>query len=345
MAKNKHILLFLSLFLIILSTYVSAYYTVELGEYYGSTKAITRGEFKVHTGAYDVCSGVSQTIPIWIKDKVNTNQFEFKLQNIGYVELSGKSFTLAPEQDGVLFVKITPPINIEKVTSLNLDIYTNGKLTLRLPIELNIKNCYKVDVSWINKQDTICACDSYNYEVEIENKGNYDEIFNLFLDAPSFVNMGTKFIDDTNKSITITEKLLSINSGNKSVQNINVITDCNISGNFIIRAYAELERGEMIKDYDDLSLRIVSKEDCLKSDLVLGDITVEYSKHFYPVKVKNTGIKQIEYQLSLDAPAWMSLENNNFILDPDQQEEIYLVLDPSPDLVADNYNVTLLLNA
>jgi len=93
---------------------VSAYYTVELGEYHASTETITRGEFRPYSGPYTVCAGETRVIPIWIKNKQNTKQFDFELEKIDFAALSGKGFSLAPGQEGVLFIILNPIMPVAK---------------------------------------------------------------------------------------------------------------------------------------------------------------------------------------------------------------------------------------
>ena len=169
MIKNK---LFYLIFLVtlILTTSVSAYYVVELGDYHTSAETITRSEFKAHSGLYTTCSGEINVIPIWIKDKQNTKEFSFKLEKNNFAILSGAGFTLNPEQEGVLFITLTPQLDLEEKTVLNLDIFTNDQLTLKLPIELNIMKCYGVDIEIKKETDKICSCELTAYDIEIENK-------------------------------------------------------------------------------------------------------------------------------------------------------------------------------
>ncbi|MFH1642934.1 MAG: hypothetical protein ABIC04_08630 [Nanoarchaeota archaeon] len=335
--------LFLLLFLILFCTSVSAYYTVELGNYHTTTETITPNEFKAHKGAYNICIGEPKIIPVWIKNKVSVGQFSFKTDNSDSMIIQGNGFTLNPGQEGVQFLILKPLA--EGNQTYNLDIYINSQLSLRLPIKVVADNCYDVSVEIKQRKQDICGCGQYTYDAIIKNNGKSDELYHVFLDAPAFVNFGEKFAQDLNKSVTTTDQTIMIKAGAEANLQIGAAPLCEETGVYNVRLIAELERSSSIADYGELELNVVSKEDCSKPQIEVSDVRSGYERYYHPVSIQNYGIEKAEYSIYLEGPEWVSLQEDKLVLSPRQRKILYLGFDPTTENSEGKYEVKIVLAA
>jgi len=307
-----------------LSTAVSAYYTVELGEFHDDVTSIKRSEFDDHDHnmPYSLCGGEESIIPIWIKNKKDAKKFEFKLSGINFGALSGSNFVLKKGQEGVVFIVLKPQLGLEKDVIFSLKIYTNDQLTLQLPIKLEINDCFGVDVDILESNGVVCGCELEEFDFKVENKGLTDEMFLVSLDAPDFVSLR-----NGNES-TIYEESLFILSKDDALLGIKADAACDKSGSYVVRAIAQLERGEDIYDYDDIKIDVYPQEDCYKPKISVRDVILGYDKTTRKVIVENMGVKEADYVVSIVAPDWVSVDRNNIELGPSETGSISLIFDP-----------------
>ena len=302
---------------------VSAYYTVELGEFYTSSESITRDQFVASAGSYEACGGEQRIIPLWIVNKENAKQFRFSLEDAPFASLSGSSFTLQPDQQGVIFIILNPSVDASGSAPFYLNVNTNGKQTLHHRIDLVLDQCYGVAVDIESPETILCSCEETTFPVKITNTGSSSESFKVDLNAPDFVS-----IDGDTQAI----------AAHNTTQNEVIVTpSCDDQGSYIIKAIAELERSSSVQGQDSILIKIASRESCYNANLDAYNIHAQYKKSFQSVTIKNSGLKEATYSLSLDAPDWITVDTESLRLLPGQIKKVTLEINPPSEIGAGDY--------
>ncbi len=332
MLRNKLIILF---FFILLALEAAAYYTIELGEYHASADSIRRDDFDFHAyqDPYMLCAGERKIIPIWIVNKDETKDFFFRLKNIDFAGMSGSGLVLDPDQEAVLFVELLAPQNLRKNLTFYLEISTDGQLSLRLPIRLNVQQCYGVAVDINESTVHACACESERHYVHVTNTGKSDELFNIYLDAPSFVSIA-------NSSATI-----MVPAGSTEIVGFDVGPSCETEGKYTLRMAASLARGESIADYDDVEIRVHRQNKCYEPAVTATDFTSDYGKSYHQIEIANKGAKEAEYALAIEGASWVSIDSESIMLRPGEKRGLSILVEPPTDITEGEYPIRLLMQS
>jgi len=282
-----------------------------------------------------MCGGEERIIPIWIRNLDDTGRsFDFRIkEGPDWAILSANKFVLPSQREGVIFVTLYPDLETEGVFGLVLESLSDAENKPKaIDLILRVNDCYSFDLDiTADDKNLICACQSVEYDVGVENTGSFAENFDIILDAPDFV--------------MISEDSLSLEAGAGKSLKLSVDPNCQNAGSHRIIVSAKLARGDVASD-DSIELGVVSREECSRLDIQSkSKITTDYTGANLGIKVENKGILKTEYAIRLEGVSWAHIGQDELVLSPGQEKIINLYVNPHEDVPSGYYGVNLILES
>ncbi|MBS3143831.1 hypothetical protein J4446_03085 [Candidatus Woesearchaeota archaeon] len=221
-----------------------------------------------------------------------------------------------------VYIYSTPNNNVYPGTySLNL-IVSNGEETKTIPYTINVENCHNLQITGETYKET-CKGQITSFIYSLTNLGNYEEIYQLGLEAPDF--------------LTLSQDLISLSPGES--KNAYVYASQNSeSTQFTLSAFNNNGIGEITS-----RLQVNSCYDfTVSTDKDLVNFC-EHSTESVNAGITNVGINKDSYNLQIEGPAWANLDKQSLILNPSQSGNTNIVLTPDYG-VKGNFDINLIVN-
>jgi len=305
-------------------------YSLEQGEAVDAAKSIS---FARHDGAYSLCKNEKNSIPVLITNNENfENRYLIQLDAPQFAGLSLDKVQLAAKKSGVFLINIDAA-NAEGEFNINLDAISElGKVQRKKSIKLNIGECYNLEVSLEKEKDNVCGSESKSYNAVVKNSGTLSQNATLKLDGPEWVNIGnaTSF---------------SLKPGEERNARLSISPSEDVSGNFLIALSAVIGNKTMSFS-DGLGIDVIPKFTCYNAVIdAKKSIKNFYSKDFFFAKVKNDGIRNAAYNISLEGAPWASASPTSMELNPGQSSNLNIEVNPGMDVEAGTYSVKINLES
>jgi len=215
------------------------------------------------------------------------------------------SFVLGPGQSIELKESINPSCNIKDADyEVNFRLVSNIGLVKSITQKIKVQNCDNIVVSPIDNDETICACGTANFIVQVNNSGYYNEDYSAYLDT---------FSDRS--SINRNPSLIS--SGNSDILVLRVNPECSVTGDYKLNLNVKAKNSGLVESVP-LYLRIKDCYDYLLS--AQGKTICESEEAIIPININNKGPLADSYKL------WLDKDYNNAYLN-----EHEIKIDPTSD--------------
>ncbi|MBW2984954.1 hypothetical protein KY361_07575 [Candidatus Woesearchaeota archaeon] len=303
-------------------------YDLFFGDYYVEGQPI-----KVANGRFKICEEDVKQLPVIIQNKADVpNSYKISLRGPGFASLTQNSAILNGLQEGAIFINLEPKFMDRRTYSLTTYITSQrGNIKKKGTIILDVEECFKVDVE-LPKEAMISNCEKSLYNFSIKNIGNYDESFNLYLEAPSWV------------SIDYDAQEIDANSKKEAVLNLDA--PCNKKGTERITIKASSQDHENIEDEKTISMEIIPKSKFYYTVLEVPRYNkIRYNAEELPIKITNNGLREVQYLLSLTAPDWIDIEPRTLPLEKEETANPKLVFDINESVEEGDYDVIINANA
>ena len=329
MTKRKKILVAFIALLLSLNLAHAQDYSLFSGKFY-EPKGEEKINFELYNGTYALCENEKKTIPVLVvnRDAKIDNKYSLDIAGASWASLNVKEFSLQKKQSGVVFVELNPPQSTNgKYSVVVSSLSSVGSIRKEISLDVNIEKCYSVDLQLEHEYDKVCGGAKKAYRGEIINDGNKRIDAELGLQGANWAK--------------VDENGFSLNPGNRQNFELNIDVPENERGTFYVVANAII-KSLSIKSEKTLKLDIVPKYDCYKAGFISNTkIKNHYSSSYAPIKIINNGIEKAEYEISLEAPDWVSIEPSNLIVNPGQQGNINLNLNPSANVSEGTYAIRI----
>ncbi len=222
-------------------------FSVELGNRFTITEEPVNMNFTTHKGAYSICEGEKEAIPILITNNVDASNYKLKLKGKKWSVLSGNYLRLLKNQQGIVYLSLMPPKGLEETYELKLTATNeNTKTKTTTPIEIKVEKCYGLELNLPVEQDSVCGCRLINYNLSVKNKGKFNEIVGFIIDAPRWVSLSNQ--------------TLYINSSKEEIVEILVDVPCEKTGGYNIEIMGSLATNPKIEDNALINLNVIHKD-------------------------------------------------------------------------------------
>ncbi len=167
----------------------------------------------------------------------------------------------------------------------------------------------------------ILSCQVATYQVELYNLVNFEETYSLSLD---------KF----NENAVITPNEVTLKPGEKKEVIIDVEhKNCQEYGELPFNLLVKTKNTELTGEVD-LLLKVLP-DHVVELGSEKDFFTNEFTEQSVPVSLKNVGNVQSTYEVRLEGPEWISLDETSLVVEAGQTEKLNLQLNPTKEKVQD----------
>ncbi len=275
------------------------------------------GQFLVHNGTYDLCGYVTKLIPLMLVNTASFNQtFTFSISGLNWANLNVDKITIPRNGRGIFYLQVSPPSDpgLYRVSIEAGSIETG--LKKRAELFLDVSKCYSVDLKIEKPVDKICSGEASYYKGDIINDGEFPILAGIRMTA-----LGWARIDKT---------LFELSPGKRDEFVIIVQPPDFLDGIYDIYFYAFTYNLSQPHEEKVIRLDITSRSNCYRAEIIAEDeiSTITNSKEYATIRIKNKGIRDTEYKISIDGPQWASIESDSVQLNPGQHVNMNLYLYP-----------------
>ena len=325
---KKMLMLFVFLFLI--SQAYAQDFSLFSGKFYDLKQGEKSIDFEPYNGTYNICGNEEKTIPILVANKgAAGNKYSLDLAGVSWASLNVNEFALPKKQSGAIFLNLNPGIDAEGKYSIKVNgVSLAGNIERSLDIDVNVEKCHSFSLEIEKDYDRVCGGAVKKYTGEIANEGKGKNDFELGIRGPNWISMD--------------ENEYSIDAGGRQKFEFNADIPAGAKGIFDVVVSTAIKSLPSVKSEKKLGIEVVPKYDCYKADFLADSkITNYYSDEYILIKIKNDGIKQAGYKISLDAPDWVSVDAKEIVVNPQQYGGVNLHLNPGNEVPEGTYPIKI----
>ena len=326
---QKRLGVIIALFVLISAVHAQGY-DLFSGKFHELGESQQKMDFEFYNGTYDICENEKKTIPILVVNRGGTgNSYKLSASGAGWARLNVQEFSLPKSQSGVVFLELSPDSStngrhVIGITSLAAGIGKN------LNIDANVEKCRSARLD-ILEEDRVCGGVKKQYDGEIINDGMRKSDIELNVSGPNWINAD--------------KNTFSIGAGEREGFKLNAEIPSNANGIFSVFLSAAVKSFPSIKSGRKLSIDVVPKHDCYRADIIAdAEIENEFSNEYFPVRIRNSGVKQAIYEINLEAPDWVSVEPKKLAVNPGQIGNVNLNINPGDEADGGNYPIKINAN-
>jgi len=286
--------------------------------------------FLQHDDSYSLCKDEQKSIPILIANNENfENRYKLLLDAPEWTGLNVNSISLGAKKSGTFLISFDTT-DVEGEFNFRLNAISElGKIQRKDNIEVNVQNCYALELD-LREEDVVCGGEEKSYDIFIKNPVSFEKDVKLELDAPEWAR--------------IRNASFELKSGQRKTATLNINPNDDVSGSFLVKISALIEDKTRLADY--IKLDVTPKLACYKAEInTKASVTNFYSRDFFSAKVKNNGIKNTVYEVSLEGPSWVSVSPETLDLNPGQTGNLNLKVNPDADVDSGNYGIKINLES
>ena len=283
--------------------------------------------------SYSLCKNEQKSIPVLLtNNEVFENRYRLVLDAPEWAGLNGNSVRLGAKKSGIVLINFdTTDIEGEFDFKLNA-ISELGQVQRKKNIDVEVGECYVLEVDIEKESDIICGGEEADYDVIVENLGTLSQSVEMESNGPEWAS--------------IENASFHLNSGEERTVKLSVKPDDDVSGSFSVGVSAGIGNETDFKFSDAVEIDVTSKSACYKAEInTKSNVNNFYEKDFFFAKVKNDGIKEAVYSVSLEGAAWVSASPVDLELNPGQTGNINLNLNPGADVEPGTYDVKIILES
>ncbi len=289
----------------------------------------TTVRFKEHEASYAICQNQELYLPILIDNKEDyANSYLLSFDGPEWIKSSTERVELDGNSQGVVFLKLDPDSQAEGEFNLNLNILAElGNVHKVKQINFTVDKCYGLLIDIKKDKDIICGV-SKNYDITIENDGKFSEVLEL----------------NTSSEIAKINNTLTLGGNTKRTVSMVVdpseeelgIFDISVKGNVL---------GTLVSASDSISIDLIKREECFRPYIAIDEnIDNKFTEEYYAVTVINNGLKDVVYDISIEAPSWVEVTKQQLFIEKGKKDNFNIHVKPFDEKEGD-YDIALTLKA
>ena len=329
MAEIKRVLILLIAFLYLANPAYAQDFSLFSGKFHDFAEGQKSIEFEFYNGTYNICENEKKTIPIMVVNKANIDgRYSLDATGASWAGLNVREFALQGKQNGVVLLSLNPSLGAEGQYTIKVNGFSSAGIEKSLGIDVDVEKCHSLNLEIEKEYDRVCGGESKKYSGELANGGLQRIDAELDVKGPNWISAD--------------KSEFSIDANEKQEFGLNADVPANAKGIFDVIAASSIKDLPSVKSEKKLSIEVVPAYDCYKPDFISDSkITSYYANEYVSVKIKNTGIKQAIYGISLDAPDWISVEPKKLVVNPGQSGNLNLNINPGNEITKGNYPIKI----
>lgn len=282
-------------------------------------------------GAYNLCINKQKSIPILIKNNENFgNIYRIFLDAPEWAKLSLDSVELGAKNSGVFLVNLDTT-NIIGDFNFKLDAISElGKAQRKINFDVNIGECYSLELDVDKEKDVICAEEKATYNTKLKNSGTLGQEIKINADA-EWAALNNEIYLEPNEEKSI---------------NLSLKPPKELSGEFTVTVLAVPDNKTEFASSDKIDVDVISKLKCYEPKITAKSVVSnKYKEDIFYASVINKGIKKSIYNINLEGPPWASINPQTLELNPGQKGNLNVKLNPSTDSEPNTYGIKINLES
>ncbi|MEK6984038.1 MAG: hypothetical protein AABX33_05670 [Nanoarchaeota archaeon] len=327
MAKKMQVFF---VFLLLASLAYAQGYELHSGKFQELKEGNEKIEFEFYNGTYSICESEQRTIPILVVNKNEiTDKYSLESTGASWINLGVKEFSLPKRQSGVVSLNLYPGQNTNgRHTIKVLGLSLTGNVKKELILDINVEKCYALNLRLDKEEDKVCGGTKKQYNGEILNAGKQEDAVELAASGQNW--------------ISIDKNTFLIAPGAAQKFSLYAEPPASAKGLFILILNSASKKLPLVNSEKKLTIEVVPKYDCYQAEVITKTkIKNYYSDEYLPIKIRNRGIKQADYEISLEAPSWISIEPKQIIINPEQLGSLNLKLSPDAETPEGTYEAKI----
>jgi uncharacterized membrane protein len=236
-------------------------------------------------------------------------------------------FSLKPGEFETVYVYVTPS-RAALPGDYNLKVMASSVSSVESAAALvTVKDCHSAQFDAANEDAQICSATSASYDLTLENTGKYTENFVLSLSGT-----GAKFS-------TLSDELIRLSAGESATLTVTATPPADQTGGFTVAVTAASQNSNAVAK-QSLTLKSDACYD-FSADADVNYVSFcENSEASIPLVVENSGSVDNRYSLSVEGPAWATVEDTSVAVPAGEARFTNVVLFPGFGVSGD-YPVTV----
>ncbi len=310
-------------------------YELKQGKALGEDEKIS---FAGYEGSYLICRNEKKTIPVLIENKESfANRYTLKLDAPEWAKLSLEKAQLGAKKSGLILINVdtnnAAETAGEEKFDFNIDALSElGKVNRKAGLEVNVAECYSLEVALEKEKDVLCGGEAKNYGAKISNIGAAGHEVLLSAGGPEWARAGndSAFLP-AGEEIT---EFLALSPGE------------DISGEFLISLDAEIKDKAGAVFSDGIDVEVTPQSECYRPSInAKSKVRNHYKQDFFFAKVKNKGIRKANYTLKLEGVPWADAQPRSIELNPGEIGNLNIGLNPDENAAEGSYTLDINLDA
>lgn len=283
---------------------------------------------KVEPASQQICACEQKTLTITISNLGNYRE-NYVLTVEGpassWVNLSAKEITLEPNKTTTVLAYLTSPCNVAGNYEINFVVKSKSEYSkANAKATANIVSCYDYTISSEKTFYSVCEAEKINVPIKIKNFGTQRNVYKINMQGPNWTNIDLKQIN--------------VEKDKEGSFNLILQPPFKTQGNFTVYLEAMSELGKVLKKHE-ISLEVTKCYDAAlkieeNKDKICNALTKTYS-----VVVKNTGKFKNSYDIYLEAPDWVTINEKHLTLNASEEKILTLDAHPSYNTNPGNYTI------
>lgn len=284
-------------------------------------------DFEFYNGTYNICENEKKNIPVLVVNRGAQSRYSMNAFGTNWIRLNVQEFSLPQGQNGIVLLELSPSKDSEGHYIITASAASGGSRK-DLGLDVSVEKCYSLELKLEAEDEKTCGGAKKQYRGQIINDGRQAIDAELKASGPNWISL------DSNE--------FSVDP--KSMREFRLSADIppNAKGIFNVAVSATAKNAPWVNAEEKMPIEAVPKYDCYKADiLAMTKIPNHYSHEYVPVKIVNSGIKQAEYGISLEAPEWISAEPAKIALNPGELGNVNLNINPGANVNEGTYAIKL----
>lgn len=283
---------------------------------------------------YSVCEAEKLTIPVKIKNfGTQSNIYKINMKGPSWTTLDLKQITMEKDKERTFNIVAQPPYKIQGNFTIFLEVMSEyGKVLKKHDVRIDVAKCYDVSVTIEEDKDKMCNALSNTYSVVVRNTGNFQNTYDIILEAPEWV--------------TISEKRLTLNTSKEKSIILDVHPPYDTKeGTYEIKVKA-IDAISKAEATDSLNITTISLEECYEPAINTKDEIVRVARDGTATVlfiVENKGSNDANYTIEISGTAtkFAQINPGTVELESGKAETLYLYIAPPLEQQLDDYTATV----
>lgn len=256
------------------------------------------------------CTDSESRFPLSVKNTGRDASFTASVENMSFSRLSETHFFLKNNETKEL--ELIVDLGVKPSQYQPRIIVSSEFDSFELAPELNYKKCWDVALNGLGGE--VCQCEDKAFTFDVINTGSFGDSYDVFVkQKPDWFK--PEFFNDT---------AVELKSGQKKTLAAATF-DCNATLGVHTVMFAAISQAKKSSDDLGIEINVRPKSVCYVAGFDAENIRVNAGEEKrFAVKVKNTGIIDNVYSLSIDGPPELKLEQDTLQLKHGEERDVFL---------------------